>query len=272
MPWGLKRFQKSRQLHFLTFSCFHRRPNFATPTSRTTFESSLERVRRAYGLWVYGYVVMPEHVHLLVSEPERDTLARAMQSLKQSVARRLALRAADPFWQARYYDFNVWSEMKFVEKLRYIHRNPVKRGLVAQPEDWAWSSFRHYLTGEASAVEIESQWTARRREQVGIFPTVRTRSAEEKPRPSEAWTGVFVGRRPCTRGRLIPLPVAIPVLCRLAFFRPYGCVQPRKVPAQAELGRATLGSKNVIFQPTAEKLSIGKNYTIGLNCLHLIQI
>jgi putative transposase len=46
-----------------------------------------------------------------------------MQSLKQSVARRLALRAADPFWQARYYDFNVWSEMKFVEKLRYIHRN-----------------------------------------------------------------------------------------------------------------------------------------------------
>jgi putative transposase len=117
MPWGLKRFQQSRQLHVLTFSCFHRLPNFATPTSRTTFESSLERVRQDYGLRVYGYVVMPEHVHLLVSEPERDTLARALQSLKQSVARRLALRAADPFWQARYYDFNVWSEMKFVEKL-----------------------------------------------------------------------------------------------------------------------------------------------------------
>ena len=163
MPWGLKRFQQSRQLHFLTFSCFHRRPNFATPTSRTTFESSLERVRQDYGLWVYGYAVMPEHVHLLVSEPERDTVARAMQSLKQSVARRLALRAADPFWQPRYYDFNVWSEMKFVEKLRYIHRNPVKRGVVARPEDWAWSSFRHYLTGETSAMEIESQWTARRR-------------------------------------------------------------------------------------------------------------
>jgi putative transposase len=181
MPWGLKRFHESRQLHFLTFSCFHRRPNFPTPNSRTTFESSLERVRQDYGLRVYGYVVMPEHVHLLVSEPERDTLARALQSLKQSVARRLALRAADPFWQARYYDFNVWSEMKFVEKLRYIHRNPVKRGLVAQPEDWAWSSFRHYLTGETSAVEIESQWTACRREQLGIFPTVGMRPAEENP-------------------------------------------------------------------------------------------
>jgi len=90
MPWGLRRFQQSRQLHFLTFSCFHRRPNFASPPSRATFESSLEWVRQQYGLLVYGYVVMLEHVHLLVSEPERDTLARAMQSLKQSVARRLA--------------------------------------------------------------------------------------------------------------------------------------------------------------------------------------
>src|SRR2546426_1143462 len=189
MPWGLRRFQQSRQLYFLTFSCFHRRPNFASLPSRTKFESSLERVRQQYGLLVYGYVVMQEHVHLLVSEPERDTLARAVQSLKQSVARRLALRAVDPFWQARYYDFNVWSEKKFVEKLRYIHRNPVQCGLVARPEDWVWSSFRHYATGEAGAVEIKSQWTARRREQAGAFPTVRMRSAAENPRPSEAWTG-----------------------------------------------------------------------------------
>jgi hypothetical protein len=115
---------------------------------------------------------MPEHVHLLVNEPERGTLAQAMQSLKQGVARKLALRAADPFWQARYYDFNVWSERKFVEKLRYIHRNPVKRGLVVRPEDWTWSSFRHYLNGQAGPVEIESQWMARRREHAGIFPIV----------------------------------------------------------------------------------------------------
>jgi putative transposase len=189
MPWGLKRFHQSRQLHFLTSSCYDRRPNFGSPPSRATFESSLERVRQQYGLLVYGYVVMPEHVHLLVSEPERGTLARAMQSLKQSVARTRALRAADPFWQARYYDFNVWSERKFVEKLRYIHRNPVERGLVARPEDWAWSSFRHYATGETSAVQIESRWTARRREQAGIFPTVGVRPPAENPRPSGAWTG-----------------------------------------------------------------------------------
>jgi putative transposase len=177
MPWALKRFQESGQLHFLTFSCYKRRANFGNRPSRSTFESSLERARQHYGLCVYAYVVMPEHVHMLVNEPDRGTLAQTMQSLKQSVARTLALRAADPFWQARYYDFNVWSEHKFIEKVRYIHRNPVTRGLVAHPEDWPWSSFRHYAKGETGKVEIESQWTSRRREQAGTFPTVGTKPA-----------------------------------------------------------------------------------------------
>ena len=89
------------------------------------------------------------------------------------------------FWQARYYDFNVFSERKFVEKLRYIHRNPVTRGLVARPEDWPCSSFRHYLYGETTPVEIESRWTAQRREALGLFPTVKLRTPEN-PRPSGA--------------------------------------------------------------------------------------
>jgi putative transposase len=162
MPWGLKRFQECRQVHFLTFSCYRRRPNLNNDAARSTFVSALERVRVHYQLCVYGYVIMPEHVHLLVNEPEHGTLAQALQSLKQGVARRLALRAKDSFWQARYYDFNVWSEKKFIEKLRYIHRNPVHRGLIARPEDWPWSSFRHYASGEIGALEIESQWTASR--------------------------------------------------------------------------------------------------------------
>ena len=176
MPWGLKHFQQSGQLHFLTFSCYRRRQNFCNIRSRTCLESALEKVREQYDLCVYAYVVMPEHVHLLVNEPGLGDLAQLLQSLKQSVARTLALRAADPFWQARYYDFNVWSERKFREKLRYIHRNPVKRGLVERPEHWPWSSFRHYMTGESGVVEIESQWTARARERMGIVPTLRIRA------------------------------------------------------------------------------------------------
>ena len=176
MPWGLKRYQESGQVHFLTFSCYRRRSNLRSAHACQTLLRALERVRREYLLCVYGYVVMPEHVHLLLNEPERETLAKAVQSLKQGVARRLALRAEDSFWQARYYDFNVWSEGKFVEKLRYIHRNPVRRGLAARPEDWVWSSFLHYATGEPGAVEIESQWTVRKRESAGIFLRLKMRS------------------------------------------------------------------------------------------------
>lgn len=136
--------------------------------------SSLERARCWYGFYVVGYVVMPEHVHLLISEPERSNLAVALQMLKQIVSRKASRRSAgNPFWQARYYDFNVWSEPKRVEKLRYIHNNPVNRGLVISPEEWEWSSSRHYATGEESVVEIESWWTATRREALGVHPTIR---------------------------------------------------------------------------------------------------
>ncbi len=172
MPWGLTRYQQTRQLHFVTFSCYHRAPLLAEPQARDVFVHTLETVRRWYGFWLVGYVVMPEHVHLLLSEPERENLALVLQMLKQMVSRKLHA-GTGPFWQERYYDFNVWSEHKRIEKLRYLHRNPVQRGLVARPEDWRWSSFRHYATGEEDAVEIESQWTARKREQLGISPTVR---------------------------------------------------------------------------------------------------
>jgi len=110
---------------------------------------------------------MPEHVHLLTEEPEKDTLAVFLQIFKQLTSRELKPSSESQFWQRRYYDFNVTSEKKTAEKIRYIPRNPVTRGLVARPEDYRWSSFNHYATGEVGTVEIESEWTARRRERAG---------------------------------------------------------------------------------------------------------
>jgi putative transposase len=162
------RYHDSGKSHFITFSCHQRRQLLSSPNSRRIFELTLERTRKWYGIYIAGYVVMPEHVHLLVSEPERKSLSVALQMLKQTVARQLRTPGgADRFWQPRYYDFDVWSTKKHVEKLRYIHRNPVERGLVARPEDWEWSSFRHYATGLEGVVEIESEWTARKRERFG---------------------------------------------------------------------------------------------------------
>jgi len=173
MPWSLKRFQNTGQSHFVTFSCYHRRPLLTAASSRQLFESALERVRRKFGLRVYAYVVMPEHIHLLVSEPERGALADALKSLKQGIARRL-IADAGHFWQKRYYDFNIRNHPQFVEKTRYIHRNPVKRGLCERPEDWQWSSFRHYATGVEGRVQIESEWAARKRERAAgkLPPTI----------------------------------------------------------------------------------------------------
>jgi putative transposase len=173
---GLHRFYGGRDLHFLTFSCYKRRPYFKSTERCDLFLRILERLRRRYRLVVLGYVVMPEHVHLFVSEPQRATLSTAIQALKLGVVRSLEAGAIDPmsrqrretwgtpgvdgaktlnhFWQARFYDFNVWTEKKRIEKLRYIHRNPVARGLVATPEQWSWSSYRWYSSGEVGLVRI----------------------------------------------------------------------------------------------------------------------
>ena len=64
-----------------------------------------------------------------------------------------------PFWQARFYDFNVWTTKKRVEKLRYMHRDPVKRSLMCVPEQWRWSSYRFYLLDEAGPVRVNEGWT-----------------------------------------------------------------------------------------------------------------
>jgi putative transposase len=173
MPERLKRFHQSEQSHFITFSCYHRRRLFQTDESKVVFEKALERTRRMFELRIYAYVIMPEHVHLLVSEPEQGLLSEALKSLKQGVSRRL-LGEAEHFWQKRYYDFNIRNAGQFSEKLRCIHRNPVKRGLCKQPEDWEWSSFRHYATGIEGRVEIESGWTARKRE---VMTDVRASAA-----------------------------------------------------------------------------------------------
>ena len=133
------------------------------------FLLALEQMRRRFEMRVYGYVVMPEHVHLLLSEPSGGMLSRAVQLLKSKVSvqacnRGERIAGGMPFWQTRYYDHNVRNDEGFVTQLRYIHRNPVKRGLCAAPESWPWSSFRAWASGEVGIVEVESEMFAMQRE------------------------------------------------------------------------------------------------------------
>ncbi len=139
-------------LHFITFTCYRRLPLLRSIRARNTFVQILGEVRDRYGFSLVGYVVMPEHIHLLISEPAQGTPSFVIQVLKQRVSRRLRRKRRAPtnqlnllfasgedslprFWQRRFYDFNVWSLKKRVEKLHYMHMNPLKRKLVDHPRD-----------------------------------------------------------------------------------------------------------------------------------------
>ena len=167
----LHRYYGAGYSHFITTSCYQRRPLLDTPRSRDLFLEVLEQVRKRHQFVVVGYVVMPEHVHLLATEPERGNLSLVLADLKQTFAHRLLreLRAKNGaqtdalwstpiavrhVWQRRFYDFVVFTNKKRVEKLRYMHRNPVQRGLVSQPEQWPWISFRHYAYDECGRVLV----------------------------------------------------------------------------------------------------------------------
>jgi putative transposase len=174
MASGLHRTYGAHHLHFITCSCYRRLPLLGAARSRDGFLEILEQTRQRYRFVVVGYVVMPEHIHLLLTEPEVGTPSTVMQVLKQRTARALLAKCkrrnprqaelfgAEPqrraFWQARFYDFNVWTTKKRVEKLRYMHWNPVKRELVESPEQWRWSSYRFYLLGETGTVRVNDGW------------------------------------------------------------------------------------------------------------------
>jgi putative transposase len=170
MPKNLKRYCGNGDLHFVTFSCYRRLPLLGSNHARNVFVEALSAIRARYGFLLVGYVVMPEHVHLLLSETAGGTTSDVLKVLKQRVSRDLRKESRagqtklllerngeglDRFWLPRFYDFNTWSAGKIREKLDYMHFNPVSRGLVKVPSEWVWSSFLFYETGEKGLVPID---------------------------------------------------------------------------------------------------------------------
>jgi putative transposase len=148
-------------------------PLLGSVRARNVFVDALAKIRKRYQFRLVGYVVMPEHVHLLISEPPGVTPSKVLKVLKQRVSRDLRrMRCRVPagqlrlsfmkdgggpprFWQPRFYDFNVYSAKKRREKLDYMHANPVKRGLVGNPSAWIWSIFSFYAKGETGLRAID---------------------------------------------------------------------------------------------------------------------
>ena len=143
--------------------------------------ATLDAVRAEFAFLLIGWVLMPEHFHVLLKPEPADLTPNIVKQLKQLTAshilgalrdnqqhhwcdrmlRRLRLpvtvhsESRYRVWERRYYPFNVCSEQKLQEKLDYMHANPVKRGLVSSPEEWLWSSFRFYYLNDASVLRME---------------------------------------------------------------------------------------------------------------------
>src|SRR5579862_454533 len=176
MPWGLKRFHETSALHFVTWSCCDRRALLSRPERRDLLLKVLEQMRNRYRFAVLGFVVMPEHAHMLMSEPLAGGVSSAMAAIKLGFTRRVLsenphfwqnqpevghpyTNTGRHFWIKRYYDFNVYSEPKIAEKLHYMHHNPVVAGLVERPEQWKWSSFRAYACCEEGGIVKVNDWS-----------------------------------------------------------------------------------------------------------------
>lgn len=155
-----RRFENPGEPRFLTFSCYQRLPLFLNDRIKLAFIDQLERIRDDLRFDLVAWVIMPEHVHLLIiPRHEVANVTTILQSLKQPFARKVIARwreLAAPileavtdasgrahFWQrGGGYDRNITSEHEWFEKLSYINNNPVRRGLVTSAEDYPWSSAR----------------------------------------------------------------------------------------------------------------------------------
>jgi putative transposase len=161
-----KAIDASGEAHALTFSCYRRQAFLSRDRSRLWTIDAIRRAVLEYKFHLWAYVLMPEHVHLLVCPIEAAYSTSALlRSIKKSVANRAVRfvhekapefldRMADRqpngsiahrFWQrARGYDRNIVSPRYVWETIDYIHANPVRRNLCERPEDWVWSSARDY--------------------------------------------------------------------------------------------------------------------------------
>ena len=180
MPVSRRHFAPG-QLQFITSSTYRRTKLFDSHRFRCDFVEVLRQFRREAGFLLLGWVLMPEHFHLLIKPEPAESTSRLMQELKKRTAQRIVsvltenqghswcrkmltdLRLPPTVhtdsryrvWQRRFYPYGVYSEKKRLEKLNYMHNNPVKRGLVRSPEEWPWSSFRFYHLNDSSLLSMD---------------------------------------------------------------------------------------------------------------------
>ena len=168
-------------LHYTTSVCFKRVPVFHSEQACELFVEALAETRSRYPFKLVGYVVMPDHAHLIVNPLSRDisvlmgrsksTSARAILDWLRGSSHVASLKVLElgtpqkkghthALWLKDFSSIDLCSPRFVRQKLNYIHLNPVRAGLCKHPADWKWSSYRAYLPHEAGSVPIEMDWRA----------------------------------------------------------------------------------------------------------------
>jgi len=176
-----RRYSAPDQLQFITSSVYGRLKLFDSYRPRLMFVEVLRECRQELGFLLIGWVLMPEHFHFPIKPEPAESSSRLLQELKKRTAQRVVsvltenqghawcrkmlngLRLPPSVhsdsryrvWQRRFYPYGVYSEKKRLEKLNYMHNNPVKRGLVHSPEEWPWSSLRFYYLNDSSPLSMD---------------------------------------------------------------------------------------------------------------------
>jgi putative transposase len=167
-----RRYNDPGDAHTLTFSCFQQRPFLSSERTCMWLIDALDSARRRHGFELWAYVIMPDHVHLLIwPRGDNYSISRILAAIKLPVTRRAlayvrkhqpeslhSMRDAQPngmvahrFWQrGGGYDRNIVKPAVLHSTIEYIHANPVRRGLVTSPDEWPWSSASFYAGGTLS--------------------------------------------------------------------------------------------------------------------------
>ena len=146
----LKHFDNLGTVRFVTFGCFRQGRDLSDPRARELLIKHIDEARKKHGFKLLGYVIMPEHVHMVLLPPDGVKLGLVIREIKSKMAREyFALTMSEvqgtrAFWQKRCYDHNCRSSETVWEKIEYCHNNPARRGLVQAPGEYKWSSYAWY--------------------------------------------------------------------------------------------------------------------------------
>ncbi len=155
-----KRYNDAWHAHALTFSCFQRRPLLELPAACELFVSSLDAARDRHCFDIWAYVVMPEHVHLLICPRQGEySISAILLGIKRPASfhiRRATSGQLPHFWMpGGGYDRNLRTSKAIHSEMDYIHHNPVRRGLCERPGDWPFSSARYWISGDAVPLAMD---------------------------------------------------------------------------------------------------------------------